>query len=386
MLKKQPACEPCRTQKLACDHARPVCRRCLERGEPDSCTYRPRPFKRSAARRQRQCPSTTPAATSTQVVVPASSAEAGLTSDTSQTQESEVIDGNGNGVGWRPVGDTGQSWDPHPPYHHQHHYHTRPIHYPNPGYLGPSSHTTLFNQVRLESIYPELHHPTGSSPQQPTEPGSAPPLDTGPPTEQEPTVDEDDIDAGARFIMELGRLPAPLARYADLVQGWINKGANLALAADVTECCIRATVAALTGFNKTYTPARAISQSLFAQSRRKVMTIASTTLDDYRRNLTSPGARWETLGLFLTALCRATTDVAYFEPLYDSQSQRCKLQRLSLNFSDRCLDLALSLDCLNDFQLFLQYENFISHTQIDGDQSLFCPLSNPCLCHPLHCP
>ncbi|EWY84339.1 hypothetical protein FOYG_14091 [Fusarium oxysporum NRRL 32931] len=31
--------------------------------------------------------------------------------------------------------------------------------------------------------------------------------------------------------------------------------------------------------------------------------------------------------------------------------------------------MSLVLDCLGDFQLFLQYENFICHSQIDGDQS-----------------
>ena len=40
-----------------------------------------------------------------------------------------------------------------------------------------------------------------------------------------------------------------------------------------------------------------------------------------------------------------------------------------MHLSDRCLEMCLSLDCLNDMQLLLQYENWIIHTFLDGDQS-----------------
>lgn len=40
-----------------------------------------------------------------------------------------------------------------------------------------------------------------------------------------------------------------------------------------------------------------------------------------------------------------------------------------MHYPDRCVDIALSLDCLNDLQLLLQYKNWISHVFIDGDQS-----------------
>lgn len=355
MLKKLPACEPCRAQKLACDHAQPVCKRCLTREEPEGCRYRPRPFKRTAARRQRQSSSRASTRAPTREVVSTSSAEtAPPAAETLHGHDAEAVGGNGHGSEWYPAGNLEESdWGPQPMYQQQDHSYPRSIHYPNPGYLGMSSHTNLFNQVRLESFESTLDSRPGMG----------------------PAVDNDDINIGARFIMELGLLPAPLAAYADLVRGWIAKGANLAVVADLIGCCIEATVAALSVFDKTYTSARAISQSLFAQSRREVVTVASTTLDDYRRNVASPNCRWETLGFFFTALCRATTDVGYADVLYDNQHQRHKLQRLALNFSDRCLDLALSLDCLNDFQLFLQYENFISHSQTDGDQSSYCLLS-----------
>ncbi|KAF2025160.1 hypothetical protein EK21DRAFT_104174 [Setomelanomma holmii] len=55
--------------------------------------------------------------------------------------------------------------------------------------------------------------------------------------------------------------------------------------------------------------------------------------------------------------------------LYHSKQKRRALRRLAMQFSDSCLDVAFSLDCLNDLQLFLLYENFILHLLVDGDQS-----------------
>ncbi|RBR20112.1 uncharacterized protein FIESC28_05391 [Fusarium coffeatum] len=54
---------------------------------------------------------------------------------------------------------------------------------------------------------------------------------------------------------------------------------------------------------------------------------------------------------------------------FPTEAQRRHIRRLTMHFADRCLDICLSLDCLNDLQLILQYENFILHSLVDGDQS-----------------
>lgn len=46
MPPREAACEPCRRSKLACDHLRPVCTRCLGANRADACEYRISPFKR----------------------------------------------------------------------------------------------------------------------------------------------------------------------------------------------------------------------------------------------------------------------------------------------------------------------------------------------------
>ncbi|KAJ5812452.1 C6 transcription factor [Penicillium riverlandense] len=45
---KPPSCEPCRTQKVRCDHALPVCGRCYSRGIAKDCTYHPAPLTKQA--------------------------------------------------------------------------------------------------------------------------------------------------------------------------------------------------------------------------------------------------------------------------------------------------------------------------------------------------
>ena len=46
MTSRQPACEPCRRSKLACDHARPSCSRCRRQKKGNACVYRASPFRR----------------------------------------------------------------------------------------------------------------------------------------------------------------------------------------------------------------------------------------------------------------------------------------------------------------------------------------------------
>lgn len=41
---KQQACEPCRELKIACDHARPHCKRCVGKQAEGSCVYHPAPM------------------------------------------------------------------------------------------------------------------------------------------------------------------------------------------------------------------------------------------------------------------------------------------------------------------------------------------------------
>ena len=63
--KRQPACEVCREQKLACDHALPTCSRCVRRGLSNDCYYHPSPMKKDGSRKIRTSRSLTTQTNST---------------------------------------------------------------------------------------------------------------------------------------------------------------------------------------------------------------------------------------------------------------------------------------------------------------------------------
>ncbi|RDW58384.1 hypothetical protein BP5796_12314 [Coleophoma crateriformis] len=97
---------------------------------------------------------------------------------------------------------------------------------------------------------------------------------------------------------------------------------------------------------------------------RRDSSVAEFVAQSYGYNI-----RWETLGIFFAAASRAALDLAFFPLLYTSEEQRYKLIRLLTRVGDYCLEAGLELDCLNDMQLVLQYENCIVHSQVYGDQN-----------------
>ncbi|KAJ6447003.1 hypothetical protein O9K51_01778 [Purpureocillium lavendulum] len=62
-------------------------------------------------------------------------------------------------------------------------------------------------------------------------------------------------------------------------------------------------------------------------------------------------------------------DVPYFPFLYTTDSTKRDFRTILMQLISCALDICLSLDCLNDVQLIFQYENFIIHSFMNGDQS-----------------
>ncbi|KAF6799388.1 hypothetical protein CMUS01_15663 [Colletotrichum musicola] len=81
--------------------------------------------------------------------------------------------------------------------------------------------------------------------------------------------------------------------------------------------------------------------------------------------------RWETLGLFFCAVAvlRATMDVPFFPSFFTTEAQKQSFRGLLMRKIGCALAVSLSMDCLNDLQLFLQYEHFNIYSYMDGDQS-----------------
>lgn len=111
---------------------------------------------------------------------------------------------------------------------------------------------------------------------------------------------------------------------------------------------------------------------LSANSSQPLETSNTMSFPKFCAQFTEQNIRWETLGIFLSAVTRAAMDMPFFQSLYTREEWRHMLQRLCTRVADSALEIALSLDCLNDLQLFLQYENWIVHTNVYGDHSSFC--------------
>ena len=171
------------------------------------------------------------------------------------------------------------------------------------------------------------------------------------------------VDRGVRLLERWYDL-ANLANWRLLLDVWLAHGINLALGGPFLQDCI-ATV-----------ESQLMSQSAVDCSRRLLrnsktgLTIDETSnIQSFSDHLHGDSIRWETLGLLLTAIGRASIDLAHFPLVYKTGGQHNRIRQAAAALSDDCLDLCLSLDCLNDLQLILQYENFILRSYVDGDQS-----------------
>ncbi|RSL56410.1 hypothetical protein CEP54_008837 [Fusarium duplospermum] len=317
MASRQPACDPCRRAKLACDHTRPICSRCRSQQKQGLCTYRVSPFKRKRA------------------------------SDSSPRQESRPSR--------RRV-----SQDASPTHHtSQTPAANRTYLYPNPGHIGLSSHVAIFNQIFPDQSDTSPAAATGHS-------GS--PNDVSP---EGPSLDDNPLARkGAELLKQLLEKYS-LSSMENFVSFWIEKGINLALAEPFVALCAQiSNYSCLSTFERPDWHLK-LAQKLLANSIQPLQYDSSTSFSEYVAQFTGQNTRWETLGIFLCAVLRALIEIPFFPTLYTTEESQRDLKEKLLALIGCSLDVCLSLDCLNDLQHLIQYENAITYTYTSGDQSFF---------------
>ncbi|KAJ5087375.1 hypothetical protein N7456_010991 [Penicillium angulare] len=305
MSSRLAACEACRRAKLACDHKRPACTRCENNNRAGICIYRVSPFKRKRA---------------SEIVSP----------------EISIADGRA------PETPPSSTFSP------------RPNPYPNPGYFGSSSHATIFDQIPVDQNSSLDGHNDS------TEVLSSTPCPQ--------MADEILLLQGAntlRLLLNEHQLPI----LEDFVLFWLAKGANLALAEPFVEACTKKVVEFFTSLSQDGNWHLTCARLLLQNSAKSLNYHAETTASKFSSQFLHANFRWEALGIFFLAVSRATIDINFFPRLYMTREQRSNLRKQSTKLSDYALEITLSLDCLNDIQLVLQYENFIMHSFVDGDHS-----------------
>lgn len=163
-----------------------------------------------------------------------------------------------------------------------------------------------------------------------------------------------------------------IAGLYNLVQAWLDMGVNLPLAEPFVARCTSATRDLWNMVPSSQDlDAWIIQQAklLLKNTRSKINLHRDLSAAEYFAQMLGDNLRWETLGIFFSATSRAAIEIASFPPLYTQNEQRRDLLNAVTYLGDCCLEICLSLDCLNDLQLVLQFENFIVHSQVDGDQS-----------------
>lgn len=227
--------------------------------------------------------------------------------------------------------------------------------YPNPGYLGPTSHVAIFNHI--------------FSDQDPTrETGETGETDSPLPSACLSMDDYPSAKLGAELTRQLlGSFD--LKALEDLVIFWCAKGANLAVAEPVVKLCSQScnflSLSTLQGEDWHMN----LTSRLLQNTARPLEYGHESTISNYSSQFLGANTRWETFGIFLSAAIRATMDILFFPSLYTTPSRNRELRGLLMRLIDCSLDICLSMDCLNDLQLILQYENFIIHSHVDGDHS-----------------
>ncbi|KAH8647382.1 hypothetical protein BX600DRAFT_443585 [Xylariales sp. PMI_506] len=368
---RRAACEPCRRAKAACGHEKPVCARCRDRGQA-YCVYRARPFKRKSTNKNVPNLRTIRSDSLVNILEP----------------EQRV---NPNTYVATPATAT-ESATRH--------------RYPNPGFLGPYSQSGILEQV---SAYATADSAATSGA---NTPGPISSLSTA---SVDLLKDRDILDRAVHCVKRLFQLQ--ISHLCQLVRTWLERGVSLSIAEPLVPACNdavlflgslsqvrsrqrRSTVAAVSddsniegscneghhnvdddddgddgyfddeaALGKRPSLPRRTARTLLENTTKKVLIHSHSTPGEFLDQIVGENLRWETVGLFLVAASRAVLDTASFAALYGNEEQRRSLVRTLMYICDGCLEICLALDCLSDLQLVLQYENFVVHTHVDGDQS-----------------
>ncbi|KAL6922576.1 hypothetical protein FSST1_006602 [Fusarium sambucinum] len=170
-----------------------------------------------------------------------------------------------------------------------------------------------------------------------------------------------------------------ISKITPLVQSWLEKGVNLPLAGAFVVCCLNSVIrwrqlltpdpTIESGDKELGSMASIYARALLANTRKPIIMHQDMTTQNFLSQMLETNLRWESLGIFFVAAARAAYDTTHFAPLYSTNEQRHRVIKALTYIGDCCLETCIELDCLNDLQLILQYENFIIHSQVDGDQS-----------------
>lgn len=186
---------------------------------------------------------------------------------------------------------------------------------------------------------------------------------------QQPALPEDAAVQRGIQVLQKAILSYDIDDLSRLIAFWLAKDVDLALGESLVKPCAMT----MDRFSNMWENDGAVFSSqtrlLFYNSIRPLESEKSVKKSAFCAQFTGDNVRWETIGIFFTAIARATFDIQFFPPLYKTTAEQINIRRFAAEISDSCLELCINLDCMNDLQLIFQYENFIIHSYVNGDQS-----------------
>ncbi|KAI9148754.1 Fungal transcriptional regulatory protein, N-terminal [Paramyrothecium foliicola] len=227
--------------------------------------------------------------------------------------------------------------------------------------MGASSHVTIFGHISQSNA--GLDDST-SLPKLPTSSPLVEPYQLGLEAEMEALK-------VATCMKQLLNTFAPDS-LSQLLAFWRATRANLTLAEPLIDVC-RGTLEDLEPLSSTTTansdPHLDYARGLLCNSALPLVIHAQLTFEEFCSQFLEANARLETIGLIFCAVIRAASEIQMFPPLYVENSGRRNLISLAAKLANTIVEATLSIDQLNDLQLIMQYENFISHSFVFGVQS-----------------
>jgi hypothetical protein len=234
--------------------------------------------------------------------------------------------------------------------------------YPNPGYMGASSHVAIFSHIsRNSDVLDDAGSTAGSD-------GAASAV----------RLSLLDSEGEMQAAKVAGRLAQLLSKFdagslRQLVGFWRATGVNLALAEPLVDTCQHALedLQAMHSSNPTDgNLCLAYVRRLLHNSIQPLVIEPSLDLHSFCLQFLHSNTRLETIGLLFCAIIRAVSEVYMFPPLYIDNMRRQELLSQAVKFTNIIVEVILSLDNLHDLQLIMQYENFVSHSFVFGVQCM----------------
>ncbi|PLB40807.1 putative C6 transcription factor [Aspergillus candidus] len=317
------SCEPCRKAKLRCDHAKPVCGRCLTKNMTARCFYHPAPMtKRGVSGSARA----SPVAEESRRRRPRRRLESPVPLVTSEDVSLNVT----------------------------------PLNSPEPflGYMGSTSYSAVLQEHRDDLPF-ELNKI----------------LSTDTPTRSSDAVQSTNparLQCGLDLLKLLYSLP--------ICEAFIRKFYAWSLVAIVPLILLEAIMESLRVIFDNLDTAgdveaqlRAVAHRIFERSARPLTSNGSMSVREYCDSFTGDNLRWEALGIiFATAgiasMVTPDSDPELVDAASDGQSKE-RIRAQIVEASNVCLELCDHPAAVNELLVFYRYNDVMLKTQQYGDTS-----------------